>query len=204
MATVGTTSHPTPSARRPRHFARLHSPHRRTYTAQAFITTTSRQPDHRLPPRRDELLARERRAPGAGRQLGIVAPTAATDAAPRARLPRSRRAVRVRPGQGMPLFPARNCWNASQVALRDPHDYEAELLQTRTGENLATLAHHVEALVVTRGARLVIHTAGAQLDIPAVRPRPSSTPPAAAMPIAAASCMASPRTRLETLANWPA
>jgi adenosine kinase len=76
------------------------------------------------------------------------------------------------PGQGMPLFSGEElleCVHKSRYVILN--DYEAELLQTRTGENLATLAHHVEALVVTRGAEgSVIHTAGAQLDIPAVRP----------------------------------
>jgi adenosine kinase len=76
------------------------------------------------------------------------------------------------PGQGMPLFTGEElleCVHKSRYVILN--DYEAELLQTRTGENLGTLAHHVEALIVTRGAEgSVIHTAGGQIDIPAVRP----------------------------------
>jgi adenosine kinase len=76
------------------------------------------------------------------------------------------------PGQGMPLFSGEElleCVHKSSYVILN--DYEAELLQTRTGETLATLARHVQALIVTRGAEgSVIHTAGQQIDIPAVRP----------------------------------
>ena len=76
------------------------------------------------------------------------------------------------PGQGMPLFSGEElleCVHKSRYVILN--DYEAELLQSRTGETLATLARHVEALIVTRGADgSVIHTAGRQIDIPAVRP----------------------------------
>jgi adenosine kinase len=76
------------------------------------------------------------------------------------------------PGQGMPLFTGEElleCVHKSSYVILN--DYEAELLQTRTSESLDTLARHVEALIVTRGAEgSVIHTAGGQIDIPAVRP----------------------------------
>ncbi len=76
------------------------------------------------------------------------------------------------PGQGMPLFNGEElleCVHKSHYVILN--DYEAELLQTRTGENLATLAHHVKALIVTRGAEgSVIHAGGRALDIPAARP----------------------------------
>lgn len=76
------------------------------------------------------------------------------------------------PGQGMPLFSGEElleCVHKSRYVILN--DYEAELLQSRTGENLATLARHVEALIVTRGAEgSVIHTAGRTIEIPAVRP----------------------------------
>ena len=76
------------------------------------------------------------------------------------------------PGQGMPLFTGEElleCVHKSSYVILN--DYEAELLQSRTGENLETLARHVEALIVTRGAEgSVIHTAGQQIVIPVVRP----------------------------------
>lgn len=76
------------------------------------------------------------------------------------------------PGQGMPLFSGEElleCVHKSRYVILN--DYEAELLQSRTGENLATLARHVEALIVTRGAEgSVIHTAGREIAIAAARP----------------------------------
>jgi len=75
------------------------------------------------------------------------------------------------PGQGMPLFNGEElleCVHKSSYVILN--DYEAELLQTRTGENLDTLARHVQALIVTRGAEgSVIHAAGKQIDIPVAR-----------------------------------
>jgi adenosine kinase len=51
------------------------------------------------------------------------------------------------------------------------NDYEAELLQERTGKSLAQLAKQVKALVVTLGAKgSVIHAGGKQYDIPCVKP----------------------------------
>ncbi|MFN3750217.1 MAG: carbohydrate kinase family protein [Thiobacillus sp.] len=76
------------------------------------------------------------------------------------------------PGQGMPLFSREElleCVHKSRYVILN--DYEAELLQARTGENLATLARHVEALIVTRGAEgSTIHAAGREIAIPAVKP----------------------------------
>ncbi len=76
------------------------------------------------------------------------------------------------PGQGMPLFTGEElleCVHKSSYVILN--DYEAELLQSRTGESLETLARHVEALIVTRGGDgSVIHTAAGQIDIPAVLP----------------------------------
>jgi adenosine kinase len=76
------------------------------------------------------------------------------------------------PGQGMPLFNGDElleCVHKSNYVILN--DYEAELLQTRTGENLATLAHHVKALIVTRGAEgSTIYADGKMLNIPVARP----------------------------------
>jgi adenosine kinase len=76
------------------------------------------------------------------------------------------------PGQGMPLFTGEElleCVHKSSYVILN--DYEAELLQARTGESLATLARHVQALIVTRGAEgSQIHTAGNLIDIPAAQP----------------------------------
>lgn len=76
------------------------------------------------------------------------------------------------PGQGMPLFNGDElleCVHKSQYVVLN--DYEAELLQSRTGESLVTLARHVRALVVTRGGEgSTIYADGATLDIPVAQP----------------------------------
>ncbi len=76
------------------------------------------------------------------------------------------------PGQGMPLFSGEElleCVHKSRYVILN--DYEAELLQARTGESLATLARHVEALIVTRGAEgSEIHGAGGRIAIPPAKP----------------------------------
>jgi adenosine kinase len=57
------------------------------------------------------------------------------------------------PGQGMPLFDGEELLTmvrqADYVTL---NDYEAQLLQARTGRTLAQLAEEVTAMIVTRGA----------------------------------------------------
>ncbi len=77
------------------------------------------------------------------------------------------------PGQGMPLFSGDELLEmvdlADYVTL---NDYEAELLQARTGLDLAALAARVKCLVVTRGeAGSRLHADGAILDIPVVAAR---------------------------------
>ena len=57
------------------------------------------------------------------------------------------------PGQGMPLFNGTELMQmvrqANYVTL---NDYEAQLLQSRTSQNLEQLGREVEALIVTKGA----------------------------------------------------
>ncbi len=57
------------------------------------------------------------------------------------------------PGQGMPLFSGDELLQMVQQAdYVTLNDYEAELLQTRTGKTLPQLAQEVSALIVTKGA----------------------------------------------------
>ncbi len=77
------------------------------------------------------------------------------------------------PGQGMPLFSGAELLEmvdlADYVTL---NDYEAELLQTRTGQPLDALAARVKCLVVTRGeAGSRFHVDGRRFDIPVVPAR---------------------------------
>jgi adenosine kinase len=77
------------------------------------------------------------------------------------------------PGQGMPMFNGedlkRFILEATWVTV---NDYEAELMQERTGWSAEEIAQHVEAYIVTRGADgSVIHRRQGRLAVPAARPR---------------------------------
>ena len=76
------------------------------------------------------------------------------------------------PGQGMPMFNGEEL--AHFVELADYvtlNDYEAELLQTRTGKSLDELAQQVRALIVTRGEQgSRIHVDGGVIEIPCAKP----------------------------------
>ena len=76
------------------------------------------------------------------------------------------------PGQGLPMFSGEELMNfmhhADYVTV---NDYEAELLQQRTGQSLEQLAGQVQALIVTFGAKgAVIYAHGKTFDIPCVKP----------------------------------
>ena len=76
------------------------------------------------------------------------------------------------PGQGLPMFSGEDLLEmiapAKGVTL---NDYEARIVEQRTGLPLAQLAQRVEAVVVTRGAEgSTIYTEGQQIDVPAVKP----------------------------------
>lgn len=75
------------------------------------------------------------------------------------------------PGQAMTLFGGPELKNfIEQAAWVTVNDYEATLLQDRTGFSTGELAARVEAYVVTRGAEgSIVHTAGRRVEIPAVR-----------------------------------
>jgi adenosine kinase len=82
------------------------------------------------------------------------------------------------PGQGMPLFDGddlnRFVAQASWLAF---NDYEAKLMQERTGKSPERLAHEVEAVIVTRGGQgSSIFTKGNVIDIPAAPARHLTDP----------------------------
>lgn len=75
------------------------------------------------------------------------------------------------PGQGLPMFNGEELLQfvemADYVAL---NDYEAQLLQERTGKKIEEVAKLVKALIVTRGAQgSEIHADGQRYDIPCVK-----------------------------------
>jgi adenosine kinase len=72
------------------------------------------------------------------------------------------------PGQGMPMFSGTELLNLMELATwLTLNDYEAELMQERTGLNLQQLAQKVEALIVTRGGDgSTVYTQGKEIHIP--------------------------------------
>ena len=77
------------------------------------------------------------------------------------------------PGQGMPLFSGEELLEMVELAdYVTLNDYEAELLQMRTGLGLDALADRVKCLVVTRGeAGSHFYADGRAFDIPVVAAR---------------------------------
>jgi len=82
------------------------------------------------------------------------------------------------PGQGTPLFNGPELLRfVDQANWVTVNDYEAQLLQERTGETIETLARRVEALIVTLGAQgSKIYADGKTINIPAVRARDTRDP----------------------------
>jgi adenosine kinase len=74
------------------------------------------------------------------------------------------------PGQGMPLFDGNELNRFAELATWLAfNDYEAKLMQERTGKSLEALARQVEAVIVTRGGEgSTIYTASDILEIPSV------------------------------------
>lgn len=77
------------------------------------------------------------------------------------------------PGQGMPMFDGKELLNfvdlANWVTL---NDYEAELMQERTGLSLERVAERVDALIVTKGGSgSLIYSGGRVLEIPPAKPK---------------------------------
>jgi len=127
-----------------------------TYTAQAFITTdvddnqiTAFHPGAMNLSHENSVLQAD------GIKLGIVAPDGRDGM-----LQHAEQFVEANipfifdPGQGLPMFDGKELLDfvdkATWVAL---NDYEAQMMEERTGKSPHELAERVEALIVTRGAK---------------------------------------------------
>jgi adenosine kinase len=75
------------------------------------------------------------------------------------------------PGQGLPMFNGEELLSfLDQASYLAVNDYEAQLLQQKTGQTIEQLATRVRAAVITLGARgSEIYTGGKRLQIPSVR-----------------------------------
>ncbi len=76
------------------------------------------------------------------------------------------------PGQGLPMFSGPELLEliGSADALT-VNDYEARVVEQKTGKSIAEIARGVDAVVVTRGAEgAVVFSAGTEVHVPAVPP----------------------------------
>jgi adenosine kinase len=142
-----------------------------TYTAQAFITTdlSDNQITAFHPGAMNHSHLNEVGTAG-GIELGIVSPDGREGMLRHcAQFAEAGIPFVFDPGQGMPLFSGEELLamvrQADYVTL---NDYEAQLLQAKTGKSLSDLAKEVRALVVTKGAAgSDFHVDGRILPIPA-------------------------------------
>jgi adenosine kinase len=143
------------------------------FTAQAFITTdvddnqiTAFHPGAMLSSHLNHIAD----APGA--KLGIVSPDGRDGMIEHARDFAAAKVPYVfDPGQGLPMFSGDDLMQlitpARALAV---NDYEARVVEQRTGKGIAEIAGMIDAVVVTRGAEgSSIYTRGARIDVPCVK-----------------------------------
>jgi adenosine kinase len=143
------------------------------FTAQAFITTDV--DDNQITafhPGAMSFAHRNRVADAEDVTLGIVSPDGRQGMIEHAR---DLAAAGIRhvfdPGQGLPMFsgPELLGFMAGAAALT-VNDYEARVVEQKTGKGMAELAAMMEAVVVTRGAEgSTVLTGGRRIDVPAVK-----------------------------------
>ena len=145
-----------------------------SYTAQAYITTDI--DDNQITAFHPGAmgLAHENRVPrDRGITLGIVSPDGRDGMLQHAEqffeagIP-----FIFDPGQGLPMFNGDDLRNFLRMATYlTVNDYEAQLVQERTGLTPHEMAEHVRAVIITRGAQgSRIYTERREIDIPPVKP----------------------------------
>ena len=143
-----------------------------TYTAQAFITTDL--DDNQITafhPGAMNFSHENKIGDASGIKLGIVAPDGREGMVQHARdFAAAGIPFIFDPGQGLPMFNGEELLNFVDLAdYVATNDYEAQLMQERTGLTVEQLAKRVKALVVTRGAKgSEIYAGGQRYEIPCV------------------------------------
>lgn len=146
-----------------------------TYTAQAYITTD--QDDNQITAFHPGAMnqAHEVRVDEiAGVTLGMVSPDGRQGMIDHAaQFAEAGIPFIFDPGQGMPLFDGDDLNRfAAQATWLAFNDYEARLMQDRTGKSPAQLAREARAVIVTRGGEgSTIYTDGSEIEIPAAPAR---------------------------------
>jgi adenosine kinase len=142
------------------------------FTAQAFITTDI--DDNQITAFHPGAMSQShlnRIADVNGARLAIVSPDGRQGMIEHAR---DLAAAGIRyvfdPGQGLPMFSGPELLDLMAAASAlTVNDYEARVVEQKTGKGVAELARMMGAVVVTRGAEgSSIYTAGRQVDVPVV------------------------------------
>ncbi|HLD14624.1 MAG TPA: carbohydrate kinase family protein [Burkholderiales bacterium] len=150
------------------------------YTAQAFITTD--MDDNQITafhPGAMNLSHQARIADANGFSIGCLSPDGREGMLSHAAEFTAAKVPFVfDPGQGLILFNGDELTHfVDQADWVTVNDYEAQLLQERSGQKLEALAKRVQALIVTLGAQgSRIYTDGRVIEIPTAAPRAISDP----------------------------
>lgn len=144
------------------------------FTAQAFITTdiddnqiTAFHPGAMS----DSQVNRIADAPGA--RLAIVSPDGRQGMIEHAHdLAAANVPFVFDPGQGLPMFSGPELLDLIKGARAlTVNDYEARVVEDKTGRKVEEIARGIGAVIVTRGAEgSTIHADGSRVDVPAVKP----------------------------------
>jgi adenosine kinase len=151
-----------------------------TYTAQAYITTD--QDDNQITAFHPGAMSFSHLNPVVTDQnirIGIVSPDGKEGMVQHAQqFAEAGIPFIFDPGQGMPMFDGEELLNFVELATwMTLNDYEAQLMQDRTGLGPEALAERLEALIVTKGAQgSLIYTAETCHEIPPVRTRTTLDP----------------------------
>ncbi len=144
-----------------------------SYTAQAYITTD--QDDNQITafhPGAMNFSHENRVSDAAEVTLGLVSPDGRQGMIEHAeQFAAAAIPFIFDPGQGMPMFDGDDLKRfAQQASWLAFNDYEAKLMQQRTGKTIEQLAQEVRAVIVTRGGEgSLVYTGDKLYEIPAAR-----------------------------------
>jgi adenosine kinase len=144
------------------------------FTAQAFITTDV--DDNQITAFHPGAMSDSqvnRIADASGVRLAIVSPDGRQGMIEHARdLAAARIPYVFDPGQGLPMFSGPELLDLMKGARAlTVNDYEARVVEDKTGRKVEDIARDIGAVVVTRGGEgSSIHAGGKRIDVPAVAP----------------------------------
>jgi adenosine kinase len=144
------------------------------FTAQAFITTDI--DDNQITafhPGAMSASHQNRIADAPGARLAIVSPDGRDGMIEHARdLAAAGIPYVFDPGQGLPMFSGAELLDLlARARALTVNDYEARIVEQKTGKSAAEIAQMIGAVVVTRGGEgSTIHTREGSIDVPAAKP----------------------------------